>query len=243
LPSVFDNDNDDNELCGILIPIIILGIVLLTTDVYWLLIPIVVLFIVFIQERNQQQKIKSKKESFDYWRASESRTYTSGAASESTIYDDKPIFDRTKQKEQESACGLLIPIAIIGILWISFGFVWWFLIPLVVLIFSFVSTLMKQKKGRTYVISELQSGDARTIPEIASRTGVSEDKVRKHIVTEKRSGMTDVWFDSSTGAATTTPAETVESSPDTRGGCPYCGFELRRQDRFCPYCGAPIKTG
>jgi hypothetical protein len=237
------NDNDENEMCGILIPIAILGIVMLVTDVIWLLIPIIVLFIVMIEERVQHWKIKSKKETIDYWHAPEPGTYSSGAAPEPRIYDDKPIYDRTKQKEQESAFGLLIPIGIISILWVSFGFAWWFLIPLVVLIFSFVSTLMKQTKGRTYVISELQSGDAHTIPEIASRAGVSEDKARKHIVTEKRSGSTDVWFDSSTGAATTTPAETVESSPDTRGACLYCGFELRRNDRFCPYCGAPIKTG
>jgi hypothetical protein len=236
-------DNDENEICGLLIPIVILGIVMFATRVIWLLIPIVVLFIVAIEELNQRRKIKSKKEILDYWHAQESGTYTSGAAPEPEIYDDKSIYDRTKQKEQESACGLLIPIFIIGILWVISGFAWWFLIPLVVLIFSFVSTLMKQTKGRTYVISELQRGDARTVPEIASRTGVSEDKVRKHIVTEKRSGATDVWFDPSTGAATTTPIETVEYSSDTRGACPYCGFELKRQDRFCPYCGAPIKTG
>ena len=216
---------------------------MLVTGVFWLLIPIVVLFFVFIQERNQQHKIKSKKETFDYWRASEPGTYTSGAAPESHIYDDKPIFDRTKQKEQESACGLLIPIGIIGILWVIFDFAWWFLIPLVVLFFSFISTITKQSKGKTYVISELERGDARTIPEIASRTGVSEDKVRKHIVEEKRSGTAEVWFDPSTGTATSEPIGRIEPSPDTRGACPYCGFELRHQDRFRSYCGAPIKVG
>jgi NADH:ubiquinone oxidoreductase subunit 3 (subunit A) len=232
----------ENDECGIFIPIVILSIVFLVTGIVWLVIPIVVLIIVFIQERNQQRKIKSKKERIDYWRATEPGAYTSGTTPESHYYNDKSIYDRTKQKEQGSVCGLLIPIFIIGILWFVFDFDWWFLIPLVVLVFSFVSTIIRQSKGKQHIISELRRGDVCTIPEIASRTGMSEDKVRKHIVEEKRSGTTDVWFDPSTGTATSTPTGTIEASPDTRGSCPYCGFELRHQDRFCPYCGAPIKA-
>ena len=236
----WNDENDENDLCGIFIPLAILTVIMLVTGVVWLLIPIVVLSIVLIEERLQHRKIKAKKVSIDYWQSQEPGSYTSGA--ESHAYDDKPIYDRTKQKEQESACGLLIPIFVIGFMWVFFGFDWWFLIPLIVLIFSFAATLMKQSKGRTYVISELHGGGARTIPEIASRTGVSESKVRKHIVREKRSGSSDVWFDSSTGTATIVPVETIESSSDAKGGCPYCGFELRHQDRFCPYCGAPVKA-
>jgi hypothetical protein len=238
--SWIDDENDENDMCGIFIPLVILTVVMFATGVIWLLIPIVVLSIVFIEERLQHRKIKAKKRSVDYLRGHDSGSYTSGA--ETYIYDDKPIYDRTRQKEQESAIGLLIPIISIGAIWILSGFAWWFLIPLLVLIVSLASTLLKRSKGRTYVISELQSGDPSTIPEIASRTGVSESKIRKHIVTEKRSGSTDVWFDPSTGTATTTPIEIVELSSDTKGGCPYCGFELKQEDRFCPYCGAPVKV-
>ena len=50
----------------------------------------------------------------------------------------------------------------------------------------------------------------------------------------------DIWFDPSTGQRTEARHNYPED--DQKVGCPYCGFSLRYEDRFCPYCGAPIKA-
>ena len=88
--------------------------------------------------------------------------------------------------------------------------------------------------------TELLKAPTGTVQDLADRSGLPEDRVRRHIVDEKRAGAADVWFDSRTGEMIQEHEPVKENT--SQGTCPYCGFALRFEDRFCPYCGAPIKS-
>ncbi|MDF1539839.1 MAG: zinc ribbon domain-containing protein [Candidatus Thorarchaeota archaeon] len=115
---------------------------------------------------------------------------------------------------------------------------WVFLIPIFFLFWSFFASVLKNIRGRSEVREEIQKGDVESIQDIADRTGMREEQVRRHIVHDKRGGTADIWFDSSTGQRAFTPVP--ERTSADLYGCKYCGFALRSEDRFCPYCGAPI---
>jgi hypothetical protein len=235
------NDDEDSPF-GILIPIAILVIVMVYTGVGWIMIPIGILVIVFFSEAAERRGIESRRREIDHWKAPEPGTQTSGYVPEGPPSDTKPIYDRKKRKDEGVAFGTLIPIFVIGWLYIS-TYSWIFLIPLVVLVFSFLSSIVNSRRGSSEVRDEIQRGDARTVQEIADRTGMPEERVRRHIVREKRSGTSDVWFDSSTGETAPSPIRVVEPEPSAFPvGCRYCGFALKPEDRFCPFCGAPVKA-
>ena len=226
---------------GLLIPIGILVIVYLSLRIDWLLIPIVILTLVFFGGVSEERKIKTKRRRTEVQRTTDSSTITSGHMPEKYV-QDRPIYDRKKQKEEGLALGTLVPIVIIGWLWFSSGLAWPFAIPLFVLIVVFLSNIVEHFKGQSGVRDELERGEATTIPEIASRLGVPEERVRRHIVREKRDGASDVWFDPATGTTTSTPVRAEEIATLRGVGCLYCGFALKPEDRFCPFCGAPIRV-
>jgi len=227
---------------GLLIPIGILVIIYLSSGVVWLLIPIVILTLVFFGGVSEERKIKTKRRRTELPRTTDPSAITFGHMPEKKYVQDRPIYDRKKQKEEGLALGTLIPIIIIGWLWLSSGLAWPFVIPLFVLVVVLLSNIVEHFKGQSRVRDELERSDAITIPEIASRVGVPEERVRRHIVREKRGGTSDVWFDSATGTTTSTPVR-VEERTTMRGvGCLYCGFALKPEDRFCPFCGAPIRA-
>jgi hypothetical protein len=216
----------ESESWPLLIPIGVLLLVFIGTGVFWILIPVFVLFCVFFGSLNEDKKIQ---------RAGYS--YSEGITQPT---QEKPIYDRKKQKDEGIAFGILIPVAIL--LWLFFeSLSWIFLIPVFFLLWSFFESVLKNLRGQSDVRDMLRRGDARTIPEISSRTGLPEEQVRRHIVREKRSGSSDVWFNPSTGERMSIPMNTSGAS-SARTGCRYCGFALRDDDRFCPYCGAPIKA-
>ena len=227
---------------GILIPIGILFIVYMSIRVDWLLIPIIILTLVFFGGVSEERKIRTKRRRTEPLRTTDSSAITSGYMSEMKHVQDRPIYDRKKQKEEGLALGTLIPIAIIGWFWLSSGLAWPFAIPLFVLVAVFLSKIVEHFKGQSGVRDELGRSEATTIPEIASRVGVSEERVRRHIVREKRDGDSDVWFDPATGITTSTPMRAEETTIVRGVGCLYCGFALKSEDRFCPYCGAPIRA-
>ncbi len=226
---------------GILIPIVVLFIVMISISERWLLIPIGILLIIFIADAFENNEIRKKRNEIDYWKAPESRTYSSGSIPDSRSIDRKPIYDQKKQKEQGVTCGTLIPILIIGWLFIVSSS-WVFLIPLVCLIASLIDNLTKSERGSTRIREEMRDANVKTVSDISDKTGLTEERVREHIVTEKRSGSSDVWFDPSSGEMTHSPIRVVEPIAKTSIGCPYCGFALKSEDRFCPFCGAPIKA-
>jgi len=227
---------------GLLIPIGILVIIYLSLRNVWLLIPIAILALVFFGGLSEERKIETKRRRTEPPRTTDSSAITSGHMPEKKYVQDRPIYDRKKQKEEGLALGMLIPIVIIGWLWLSSGLAWPFAIPLFVLVVVFLSNVMEHFKGQSGVREELEGGEATTIPEIANRVGVPEERVRRHIVREKRDGASDVWFDSATGTTTSTPVRAEERATVRGVGCPYCGFALKPEDRFCPFCGAPIRA-
>ena len=227
-----DNDNP----WGLLIPIGVLLIVMFGIGEPWLLVPIFILGIIFISGVAQSSRIQSRQMDYDHWKAPEPGSITSGYTPEPS----KPIYDQKKQRDQGITCGTFIPIIFVGWLFLE-TWSWVFLIPLFFLFASLIETTTKQGKGKSKVRDQLQREDMRTVQDIADTTGMTEERVRQHIVADKRSGESDIWFDPSSGKVTHTPTKVVEPT-QIKTGCPYCGFALRSEDRFCPYCGAPIKT-
>ncbi|MFW9845663.1 MAG: hypothetical protein ACFFD6_02860 [Candidatus Thorarchaeota archaeon] len=225
---------------GLLIPIVVLGIVWLATGVGWLFIPILILACVLFHNIGEEMRIQAKRREMDYWRAPEAGTYTSGHMPEYSFTDRKPIYDRKKQKQEGADCGVLVPIAFLIVFWMFTG-VFWVAIPIAVLVIVFLSSITGRSRGRAQIRDYLEQDDVESVQDIADRTGMPEERVRRHIVHEKRSGATDIWFDSSTGTRSSRPLEVV-SPDDSKSGCPYCGFALKPADRFCPFCGAPIRA-
>ena len=228
-------ENNDSPW-GLLIPIGVLLIVMFAVGEPWLLVPIFVLGIIFLSGTAQSSRIQSRQREYDHWKTPEPGSTTSGHIPEPS----KPIYDQKKQKDQGITCGTFIPIIIIGWLFLE-TLSWVFLIPLFFLFASLIETATKRDRGKTRVRDQLRREDTRTVQDIADRTGMTEDRVRQHIVTDKRRGDSDIWFDSSSGEVTHTPVR-VEDPAHTRTACPYCGFALKSEDRFCPYCGAPVKV-
>ena len=226
---------------GLLIPIAVLVIVMFYIGERWLLVPIAVLSIIFLADAFENSRIQKRRGAIDYWRAPESGSYSSGTIPEQRFSDKKPIYDQKKQKEQGVTCGTLVPIIFVGWLLVaSRSFI--FLIPLFCLLASLLDNLTKRERGGTKIREEMRSGNVRTVSDISNRTGVPEEKVRERIVTEKRSGSSNVWFDPASGEITRSPIRVVEPKEAKSVGCVYCGFALKPEDRFCPYCGAPIKA-
>ncbi len=230
-------NSDTDSPWPLLIPIAVLVIVMFYTEVTWLLIPIIILLCVFAGNLREEKKIDLQRK---YYQESEVEmdTSTSGYAPAPQVADEKPIYDRKKQKDEGIAFGTLIPIAILAWFFLT-SQSWVFLIPIFFLIWSFIDSILKRFRGRSEVHDELDRGDAKSIPEISNRTGVPEEQVRRHVVREKRSGTADIWFDPSTGQRASIDS-VREKSQEPKKGCKYCGFALRYEDRFCPYCGAPI---
>ena len=227
-----DNDNP----WGLLIPIAVLLIVMFGIGEAWLLLPIFILGIILISGIVQNSRINARKREYDHWKAPETGGMTSGYISETS----KPIYDQKKQKDQGITCGTFIPIIFVGWLFLETQS-WVFLIPLAFLFAPIIETIANQGRGKAKVRDQLKKDNIRTVQDIADSTGMTEEKVRRYIVTEKRSGQTDVWFDPKSGEVTHSPGKLVEQTP-TKTGCSYCGFALKSEDRFCPYCGAPIKA-
>ena len=233
--------SDNESSIGLLIPIVVLVIVMVGTGVPWLLIPIFILLIILLSGRSEDQKIKKREREIIYRRAPEPETYTSGYAPEPVSEEAKPIYDQKKRKEEGVTCGTFIPIIIIGWLYLE-TLSWVFLIPLFILIVALLETLYNQFRGKSEVREELRKDARGSISDISVRTGLPEERVRQHIVTEKRSGSSDVWFDPSSGEMTSAPFQEVEEPTEKKVGCTYCGFALKPADRFCPFCGAPIRA-
>jgi len=225
---------------GLLIPIVVLLIVMFSTGERWLLVPIGVLLIIFVADAFENSRIKKRQEQIDYRRVPEPRTYSSGSSQAPQIPVSKPIYDQKKQKEQGVNCGIFIPIFIIGWLYYE-SRSWVFLIPLFFLFVGLIENISQSVRGKSKVREEIRQESVRTVSDLSDRTGLTEEKIRQHIVTEKRSGSSDVWFNPSSGEITHTPVQYADESAKVTVGCPYCGFVLRSEDRFCPYCGAPIK--
>jgi hypothetical protein len=233
-------NRERDEQYGLVIPIAILIGIYLLTGVGWLFIPIVVLLCVLCGNVREDAQIRKSEEEIHYWKAPEPGVQTSGYIPD-TVYDGKPIYDRRRQKEQGTDFGILIPIFILGVVYVLTG-VGWIFIPIAVLLIMFICSFFDRSRNSAQVREHLYQDDVETIPDIASRTGMSEEKVRRYIVDQKRSGESGIWFDPTTGTKVSAPAREV--SPErTERGCPYCGFALKEQDRFCPFCGAPIRAG
>jgi hypothetical protein len=233
-------NRDPDDQWGLVIPIGVLAVVYLVTGVGWVFIPIAILLCVLCGNVREDAIIRQREETIDYWKAPEPGTHTDGHIRDSTQYDVKPIYDRRKQKQQGTDSGILIPIFILGAVWLFTGVVW-MAIPILVLLIIFFSSFSSRSKARAQVRDQMYNEDVGSVQDIADRTGMSEERVRRHIVDQKRSGESDVWFDPSTGTKVTSPIEEVPPVRAT-GGCPYCGFALKESDRFCPFCGAPIKA-
>ncbi|PNX52579.1 MAG: hypothetical protein BV458_08865 [Thermoplasmata archaeon M9B2D] len=226
---------------GLLIPIAVLFIVMFSIGERWLLLPIFILLIIFIGDVVQSNKIEKREQQFDYWKAPEPGTYSSGTIQDRPVTQTKPIYDQKKQKEQGITCGTLIPIIFIGWLyWESRS--WVFLIPLFFLFVGLIENMSRSIRGKSKIREEMQRENVRTVSDISNRTGLPEERIRQRIVTEKRSGSTDVWFDPASGEITRSPVRVVDEPARASVGCLYCGFALKPEDRFCPFCGAPIKV-
>ncbi|NHJ12709.1 MAG: zinc-ribbon domain-containing protein [Candidatus Thorarchaeota archaeon] len=232
---------DSDEQLGLVIPILVLGIIYLITGVGWLVIPLIVLICVLFGNVREETQIRKREEEIDYWRAPEPGTYTSGYVSDPIEADRKPLYDRKKQKQQGTDFGLALPILIIAAVWLFTGVVW-MAIPLTVLLMICLFSYSGRSKTSSRVHAQLYQDDVESVQDIADRTGMPEEKVRRYIVDQKRSGESGIWFDPSTGTKVSSPVKEPPSEKAGRG-CPYCGFALKDADRFCPFCGAPIKTG
>ena len=226
-----DNFDDDDSI-GLLIPIVILLVLLVWLQIVWLLIPIVILLFVFVSSIAEGRKIKERQ----YWTRSRLEDYPS-----TKPIEEKSVYDRKKQKDEGVTCGTFIPIIIIGWLFLE-TLSWVFLIPLFFLVFSLILRILKGISGRAKVREEIEWGQLQSVHDISSHIGMSEERVRRHIVDEKRSGSSDLWFDSTTGQATASPIVADEPPSTSKVGCTYCGFALKDADRYCPYCGAPIRA-
>ncbi|MHA1289480.1 MAG: zinc ribbon domain-containing protein, partial [Candidatus Thorarchaeota archaeon] len=216
--------SDDESSFGLLIPIVVLLIVMYGIGELWLLVPIAILSIILVTSRFENRRIKSRER-----------------VPEPVVEAVKPIYDQKKRKEEGVTCGTFIPIIILGWLYLQ-SHSWIFLIPLVILVFALLETLYNQIRGKSEVREELRRDTVGSVSDISDRTGLPEDKVRQHIVREKRSGSADIWFDPSSGEMTSTHIRTIDESTDRIAGCSYCGFALIPEDRFCPFCGAPIRA-
>ncbi len=226
-----DSEDEEDRPVGLLIPIGVLSIIMVATGVVWLLIPIFVLLVSLVSSVTEEKRIRARKDTV--------------ASSETPIpaqIDTKPIYDRRKQKEEGVAVGVLIPIGILGWLYFESGFSWVFLIPLFVLVFVFLSSVVENVSHRSKVLTEFERGQGRTVPEIAGSAGVPEDEAIQFIIGQKRKGASDVWFNPATGTTSSAPAHPADSGVSGARGCVYCGFALKPEDRYCPYCGAPIKA-
>lgn len=226
---------------GLLIPIIVLLIVMFGIGEPWILVPIVILTIILISGMSEEKKIKSREREIDRRKGPEPQTYSSGYTPEPRVVESKPIYDQKKRKEEGVTCGTFIPIIIIGWLYLQTRS-WVFLIPLVILVFGLLETLYNQVRGKSEVREEIRKVAGGSVSDISDRTGLPEEKVRQHIVADKRSGATDVWFDPSSGEMTSSPLRAVGEQTEKKVGCTYCGFALKPDDRFCPFCGAPIRV-
>lgn len=235
---IFVDSKDSSESSWpLFIPIAVLVLVMIFTQVVWLLIPIVILLCVFVGNLREEQKMQYE-ETYVEQRDHKPDTSTSGYTPTHQVTHEKPIYDRRKQKEEGIAFGILIPIAILSWFFFTSGS-WVFLIPVFFMVWSFIDSIVKRYRGRSEVHEEIDRGDAKSIPEISHRTGIPEEQVRRHVVREKRSGAADIWFDPTTGQRAEISSVGARPS-ETQKGCKYCGFALRYEDRFCPYCGAPI---
>ena len=233
-------NRDSDDQWGLVIPIAVLAVVFLITGVGWVFIPIAILLCVLCGNVREDAVIRRREEEIDYWKAPQPGTYTSGYIPDSPQTEAKPIFDRKKQKQQGTDFGILIPILILGIVWLNTRVVW-MAIPILVLIIVFFSSFSSRSKASAQVRDQLYQDDVESVQDIVDRTGMSESKVRQYIVDQKRSGATPIWFDPATGTKVSSPTREV-SMERTKRGCPYCGFALKDTDRFCPFCGAPIKA-
>lgn len=235
---VKNQDSDDHW--GLVIPIAVLAVVYFITGVGWVFIPLAILLCVLCGNVREDALIRRREEEIDYWKAPKPGTYTSGHISDSLQYDAKPIYDRRRQKQQGTDFGILLPILILGAVLLFTGVVW-MVIPIFVLIIIFFSDISSRSEASAQVRDQIYQNDVESVQDIADKTGMSEERVRRHIVDQKRSGESDIWFDPSTGTKVTSPVKEVPSEK-TSGGCSYCGFALKEADRFCPFCGAPIRA-
>jgi hypothetical protein len=226
---------------GLAIPIAVLLIMMVLTRFVWFLVPLVVLLVVFALSIQKDQEITRRATDIDYWKAPDAKSIFSGSRIGETGGIREPIYETQRKKEQGITAGVLIPIAVLILLFFLTGTVW-FIIPIAVLVISFLGSSAKSQQNQSRVIKELERGDAKSVDDAAEETGLSEEKVRRHIVEGKRKGETKVWFDPNTGTKTSTPIRVTEPQAEYVRACEYCGFELRKEDRFCPYCGAPIKA-
>jgi hypothetical protein len=229
---------DDSPL-GLAIPIGILLIVLWFTGVVWILIPIFVLLLVFIGSVLEQKRIDQRSPKYDYWKSPDEEGRSSGYRPIEPSESQRPIYKRKEQKEEGVACGTVIPIVILLWLFLESGS-WVFLIPFFFILASLAKSLSIRFRGSPDVKRQLERHDSRTVTEIADTTGVPEERVRRQIVREKRTGKSEIWFNPETGQTTPSPMRNIQPSKQIEKACSYCGFSLKSEDRFCPYCGAPI---
>ncbi len=233
-------NQDSDDQWGLVIPIGVLVVIYMITGVGWVFFPILILLCVLCGNVREDAIIQRREEEIDYWKAPEPGTYTSGYMPESTPYGAKPIYDRRKQKQQGTDFGLLIPIFILGTVWLFTGVVW-MAIPILVLIILFFSSFSSRSKASAQVRDYMYKKDVESVQDIADKTGMSEERVRRYIVDQKRSGESAIWFDPSTGTKVASPTKEMPAEKTSRA-CPYCGFALKESDRFCPFCGAPIRA-
>ncbi|MFX1368914.1 MAG: zinc-ribbon domain-containing protein [Promethearchaeota archaeon] len=233
-------NQDSDDQWGLVIPIGVLFVIYMITGVGWVFFPILILLCVLCGNVREDALIRRREEEIDYWKAPERGTYTSGYMPEGTPYGAKPIYDRRKQKQQGTDFGLLIPIFILGAVWLFTGVVW-MAIPILVLIILFFSSFSSRSKASAQVRDYMHKKDIESVQDIADKTGMSEERVRRYIVDQKRSGESAIWFDPSTGTKVPSPVKETPAEKTIRA-CPYCGFALKEADRFCPFCGAPIRA-
>ncbi|MGV9169756.1 MAG: zinc ribbon domain-containing protein [Promethearchaeia archaeon] len=226
---------------GLAIPIAVLLIIMVLTRIVWLLIPLVVLLIVFASSVRKEQEISRRASDIDYWKAPDVNSPFSGSHMGKTPRDREPIYETQRKQEQGITAGALIPIAVLVILFFLTNIIW-FIVPIAVLVIFLFSASAKSQQNQSHVIKELETGDAKSIDDAASETGLPEEKVRRHVVESKRKGKTNVWFDPETGRKISTSLRVTEPQTEKVRACEYCGFKLKEDDRFCPYCGAPIKA-
>ncbi len=220
-----------DELWGLLIPIVVLVIVFFGTGVIYLFIPVLVLVLVLLFALVNEGGMGSM--------TSEQPLILGGFGQKES--SERPMYEKWKRKEEGVSVGLLIPIFILGILFMTSGGSWALLIPIAVLVIVFAGDAVSDKRRGERVRAVLSDGHGRTLSEIADGAGMPEAQVIPRVVHEKRRGRADVWFDPMTGVATDQSTRVTSEAP-SRASCAYCGFALRDEDRFCPYCGAPIRV-
>ncbi len=226
---------------GLLIPIAVLLIVMFGIGERWLLVPIAILLLIFIGDFFETSQIKKREEQVHHWKVQEPAADTLGYTPDQSTTEAKPIYDQKKQKDQGVTCGTLVPTIIVGWLyWESRS--WVFLIPLLFLVIGLIESLLSSVRGKSRIREEIEREKVGTVSDLSDKTGLPEERIRQHIVTEKRSGSTDIWFDPSSGEITHSPVRAADERVRSSVGCSYCGFALRPEDRYCPFCGAPIKV-